>query len=320
MQEEVEFLVSRLRRGELSIEVLEVAAHFDLQAASLAIAGQGNCSSKHVAALEANSRLLKRIVTGGEASLAVSLSHRPCRHPFPFRHRVLDVSVDHEWYRISRCAACSERLFSRRVPGERASHVAGVPVELSGAALLDWADDESYLPSEEPQELPPRRVDLPVSYSTMAELLPGDVLITVCRAFLGLIAVQGPTGHESLLTICRDLSSTENVATYAQGVCEQLKVTAAEAELSNLYGVIAEGAEPDSEGSLTLLRGLFAYAASEYRWQGFRDLRWFEASARALFRVALQMVDSDVLSQAVGSLLQDLLGGRDSTAEAGPSS
>jgi len=71
-----------------------------------------------------------------------------CGHSFPDLHRIQDLILEDRRYRLLRCVTCGERLVLEPLsqePGEP-----GVPLWLSGDALLYWACREKKYPSEGP--------------------------------------------------------------------------------------------------------------------------------------------------------------------------
>ena len=63
-----------------------------------------------------------------------------CGHEFPYLHRICDVILEGQAFRLSRCSTCEEELSLKPIPLEIAhSNDPGVPYWLRGQSLRDWA-------------------------------------------------------------------------------------------------------------------------------------------------------------------------------------
>jgi hypothetical protein len=69
-----------------------------------------------------------------------------CQHSYPFKHRVADVVILGAPYRIVRCVSCNEAVWL--IPIEKAIFEPGVPWQLTGTRLLNWANHEDLQPSK----------------------------------------------------------------------------------------------------------------------------------------------------------------------------
>ncbi|HEX8915684.1 MAG TPA: hypothetical protein VF796_25240 [Humisphaera sp.] len=81
--------------------------------------------------------------TLAEAVAADADARAPCDHPFPWAHRLSDVTLHGTPYRVMRCAACDEALFFFPIPPDRAGGESGVPYWVTGRQLRRWADDRA---------------------------------------------------------------------------------------------------------------------------------------------------------------------------------
>lgn len=76
-----------------------------------------------------------------------------CDHAYPQRHRIADVRLGAEAFRVSRCVLCGERLTIRPIdPSAASSQEPGVPLWLTGKALRDWAQREAESPAKGPPD------------------------------------------------------------------------------------------------------------------------------------------------------------------------
>lgn len=86
--------------------------------------------------------------TGEETPLLDLIHAHPearasCSHEYPFVHRIHDIMLNGEIYRVIRCLHCNERL--RFLPKETKNislTQEGVPYWLTGPALAAWAAQE----------------------------------------------------------------------------------------------------------------------------------------------------------------------------------
>src|SRR5687768_9186686 len=92
---------------------------------------------------EANFRraLDEYLRTGDATLMADAIRKAPpseqCSHDHPYCHRICDITLGSDSYRVLRCIKCGERLFVRLLHGQ-SSLEPGVPYWLSGAKLSQW--------------------------------------------------------------------------------------------------------------------------------------------------------------------------------------
>ncbi|HYE17699.1 MAG TPA: hypothetical protein VEA69_04600 [Tepidisphaeraceae bacterium] len=73
-----------------------------------------------------------------------------CAHAWPALHRVCDVVVGGEAFRVVRCAGCAERSIVERIRPEVARpDQPGVPCDLTGERLRRWVAAEEESPTKE---------------------------------------------------------------------------------------------------------------------------------------------------------------------------
>lgn len=71
----------------------------------------------------------------------------PCEHKHPYMHRLCDVRLNGQDWRVGRCILCDERLdFSRT---DYYSSQPGVPYWLTGEMLKRWVEEEVEEPSKD---------------------------------------------------------------------------------------------------------------------------------------------------------------------------
>lgn len=93
--------------------------------------------------------------TGDGAGLCALIANHPelCTTEmgeYPDFHRVLDIRVGHQVFRVCRKISEGETLVVVQI-GEP-SDMAGVPLWLTGEKLREWASDEVDNPSDEPTD------------------------------------------------------------------------------------------------------------------------------------------------------------------------
>ena len=72
-----------------------------------------------------------------------------CNHEYPHFHRIADLISGDRAVRISRCAACGDKMFVKAISPEIADPIMlGVPFELNGSNLQRWIVDEVADPSK----------------------------------------------------------------------------------------------------------------------------------------------------------------------------
>ncbi len=104
---------------------------------------------------ESTARLEDLIGREDEAGLSAFLAEHPsltteCGHPYPYFHRVLDLSLGGKPFRLGRCVRCGERLTLTPIdPSVANLQVAGVPLEFKGEALRKWVEKEAKSPAKE---------------------------------------------------------------------------------------------------------------------------------------------------------------------------
>lgn len=80
----------------------------------------------------------------GEGLLSFIESHsevtRPCGHPFPQSHRIQDIQLLGQRFRVVRCVLCEEKLTFSKIEERTYTDTPGVPYSLHGEELKRWAD------------------------------------------------------------------------------------------------------------------------------------------------------------------------------------
>ena len=80
----------------------------------------------------------------------------PCPHRYPHDHRIADVVLRGQAYRVRRCVKCDERLTFTPIDKRFARpDEPGVAYRLQGWALREWAEREADLPSQNPVDWRP---------------------------------------------------------------------------------------------------------------------------------------------------------------------
>lgn len=88
------------------------------------------------------------LICHNDKSLLSYLKEHPesmeeCKHHYPENHRICDILLADGYYRVSRCAACGERLCFTIIPADAASPGAsGIPYWVSGVGLRKWIEEE----------------------------------------------------------------------------------------------------------------------------------------------------------------------------------
>lgn len=82
-----------------------------------------------------------------------------CGHDYPQHHRLCDIRLHGEPFRVTRCVICGERLHAFRIANGAWGSRSGVPLWLQGEALQQWIADE--LAAQEDEE---KSVDSPTDW------------------------------------------------------------------------------------------------------------------------------------------------------------
>jgi hypothetical protein len=73
-----------------------------------------------------------------------------CSHRYPWNHRLDDVKIGDQAYRVSRCVTCGEQLTFTPIAMSAINPEPGVPTWLTGDALRRWVSEEEEQPAEGP--------------------------------------------------------------------------------------------------------------------------------------------------------------------------
>src|SRR6266852_3699126 len=80
----------------------------------------------------------------------------PCAHRYPHDHRIADVVLEWQAYRVRRCVTCGERLTFTAIDERFARpDEPGVSYWLQGPELRYWAEREANPPAQNPADWRP---------------------------------------------------------------------------------------------------------------------------------------------------------------------
>jgi hypothetical protein len=160
--------------------------------------------------------------TGECESLAQFIDKHPkikkeeCSHNYPWNHRLLDVIIGDQAYRVSRCISCGEQLTFTPIDANAANREPGVPTWLTGDALKQWAREEEERPAEDPVnwEVQRWRLSGEANISTLIQFLHSASVKDIIEVskILGEIGPQAKEASPALLHLTQNTNQWVRLA------------------------------------------------------------------------------------------------------------